>query len=275
MKPFLKWAGGKYRVLPEILKLLPSGQTLIEPFVGSGAVFLNTDFKNYILADINKDLINLYNCLKNGGKEFINECEAIFIPSNNQEKVFYELREEFNNLSDSNMDKERKSILFIYLNRHCFNGLCRYNKSFKFNVPYGRYKSPYFPREEMINFQEQSKKAKFIHQDFRQTMNITNTKKGDIFYCDPPYVPVSKTASFTSYAQGGFGLEEQEDLVECALQLKKKKISVLISNSDTQWVREHYIEDEYCSIKSFNVRRFISADSAKRNDVGEILALFK
>jgi len=160
--------------------------------------------------------------------------------------------------------------LFIYLNRHCFNGLCRYNKKGEFNVPYGRYKTPYFPEIEMREFCLKSKNAIFISKDFRETMN--EAVKGDIVYCDPPYVPLSVTSNFTDYATGGFDLEDQKDLVDLAVALKKKKIPVLISNSDTKWTKDHY---KSASIDYFDVQRFISADSSKRNKAGEILALFK
>ena len=271
MKPFLKWAGGKYRVLPQIEKILPHGNRLIEPFVGSGAVFLspNISFDSYYLSDSNNDLISLYKNLQKDGLEFIDSCEEFFDSQFREEEQFYKLRDTFNKTTDLKL----KSKLFIYLNRHCFNGLCRYNKKGGFNVPFGRYKKPYFPKEEMINFYEKSKKAQFFHKDFRDTMN--QAKEGDVVYCDPPYVPVSKTASFTSYAMNGFSEKDQKDLVIHALKLKEKNIPVLISNSDTDWVNLYYKEKDCEKILRFDVRRFISADKTKRNNAGEILALFK
>lgn len=268
MKPFLKWAGGKYRVVPQIEKILPKGKKLIEPFVGSGAVFLNLDYQEYLLSDTNKDLINLYNCLKHKKEDFIKSSKKIFSGYNTEEK-FYEQRARFNKTPP---DKELRSILFLYLNRHCFNGLCRYNKKGEFNVPYGRYKNPYFPEEEMRNFYERSKNATFIQGDFRKTMQAA--KKGDVVYCDPPYAPVSHTSNFTNYSMGGFDLSDQLDLVSMAKILKVKGVPVLISNSDTEWINNHYKEEDSI-ITRFNVQRFISADSSKRNKAKEILALFK
>ena len=271
MKPFLKWAGGKYRVLPKIEKILPHGERLIEPFVGSGAVFLssNISFDSYYLSDSNNDLITLYKNLQIGGLEFIDSCEEFFHSPYREESQFYKLRDTFNKTTDLKL----KSRLFIYLNRHCFNGLCRYNKKGGFNVPFGRYKKPYFPRDELINFYEKSKKAQFFHKDFRDTMN--QAKKGDVVYCDPPYVPVSKTASFTSYAKGGFDEKDQKDLVMHALKLKENNIPILISNSDTDWVNLNYQEKDCGKILRFDVRRQISGDKTKRNNTGEVLALFK
>ena len=147
MKPFLKWAGGKYRIIDKIISALPKKKTLIEPFVGSGAVFLNTEYENYILADTNTDLISLYLILQEHGIEFIRFTESLFSDTNNHEKVFYELRNEFN----ITKDVERKAAIFVYLNRHCFNGLCRYNSKGEFNVPFGRYSKPYFPFQEMLS----------------------------------------------------------------------------------------------------------------------------
>ena len=135
MKPFLKWAGGKFRIIDRVLDSLPKGKRLIEPFVGSGSVFLNANFEENVLADSNADLIHLYKQIQADGKEFIEYANSLFVSSNNTEVEFYKLRDEFNTTSDI----KRKSALFVYLNRHCFNGLCRYNSKGKFNVPFGRY----------------------------------------------------------------------------------------------------------------------------------------
>lgn len=140
-KPFLKWAGSKRKSIDFIKENLGiSHNRLVEPFVGSGAIFLNTDYDEYLLCDLNKDLINLYNILIDNGHKFIDVCSSFFTGEYNNEEDYYKFREHFNNTENV----EYKSILFLYLNRHCFNGLCRYNKSGKFNVPFGRYKKPYF-----------------------------------------------------------------------------------------------------------------------------------
>lgn len=141
MKPFLKWAGSKYKIIARIVASLPKGQQLIEPFAGSGAVFLNTNFDEYLIADTNADLINLFQQIQTHGKDFIAYGETFFTPENNTEAGFYILRDEFNACQDIS----KKSALFVYLNRHCFNGLCRYNSSGKFNVPFGRYAKPASP----------------------------------------------------------------------------------------------------------------------------------
>jgi len=265
IRPFLKWAGNKYRILHQIHKLLPEGERLVEPFVGSGALFLNTDFDDYLLCDSNRDLIDLYQQLKRRGKKFIDECQVYFQPRYNQESHYYRLRERFN-LSD---DRQERAALFLYLNRHGYNGLCRYNASGGFNVPFGRYKRPYFPEQEMRAFREKAQQASFRHQVFETTFRGAET--GDVIYCDPPYVPLSASSNFTSYSAGGFSLEQQKDLVRVARETAAKGIPVLISNHDTPFTSDHYHE---ARLETFFVQRHISRNGQKRDKAGEILALF-
>ena len=125
VRPFLKWAGNKYRIVERVKACLPTGKRLIEPFVGSGAVFLNTGYPRYLLADSNKDLIDLYQHLKKDGPTFIEECRRLFRRANNTAEAYYRLRAEFNACTDT----RRRAVLFVYLNRHGYNGLCRYNAS--------------------------------------------------------------------------------------------------------------------------------------------------
>ena len=175
-KPFLKWAGGKYRLASVIRAALPQGSRLIEPFVGSGAVFLNMDYPSYVLADSNHHLIDLFQLLKSEGGGFIDFCQSFFDKEANSESVFYQRRDLFNATNDIKL----RSALFVYLNRHCFNGLCRYNAKGFFNVPFGRYKSPLFPRQEMLAFHRKSQYACFNVSDFSHTMKMA--QKGDIIY---------------------------------------------------------------------------------------------
>ncbi len=265
MKPFLKWAGSKYKIVERIRESLPRGKRLIEPFAGSGAVFLNTSYDVYLIADSNADLINLFNQVKTHGEEFIDYARALFDPSTNTESAYYALREEFN----ATGDVRRKSALFIYLNRHCFNGLCRYNSKGGFNVPFGRYSSPNFPSNEVRHFAEKSKAATFLLSDFVETM--ANAKEGDVVYCDPPYVPLSATSNFTDYTQDGFGGKEQEQLAISAQKLRSRGIPVVISNHDTVFTREIYAS---ARIEAFQVQRFISRDAGNRGKAAELLASF-
>ncbi len=265
IRPFLKWAGNKFRILERVRSRLPEGKRLVEPFVGSGAVFLNTDYPRYLLSDSNGDLVDLYNTLKKQGEEFIERCRALFIPENNLEAAYYALREEFNETDDP----VRRVALFVYLNRHGYNGLCRYNRSGGFNVPFGRYRRPYFPAEEMRAFHRKAKRAVFRHEDFARTMS--HLEAGDVAYCDPPYVPLSASANFTTYSAAGFNLDEQEKLAVMAQQAARRGIPVLISNHDTPESLRIYTGSE---IQRFQVQRSISCNGKKRDKVGELLALY-
>lgn len=265
-RPFLKWAGNKYQIIDRIKQQLPEGKRLIEPFAGSGAVFLNTDYPRYLLTDTNGDLINLFNFLKKEGKEFIEYCRPLYSEKNNQEERYYALREEFNSCTDS----RKRSALFVYLNRHGYNGLCRYNKKGRYNVPFGRYKRPYFPEKEMFAFHLKAKRATFKQQDFQTT--IKKSREGDVIYCDPPYVPLSPSANFTSYSAGGFDMALQQTLANIATQAAERNIPVLISNHKTKFTEDAY--QAASDIKRFHVRRYISCNGNKRGKAGELLALF-
>ncbi|MGE5606990.1 MAG: Dam family site-specific DNA-(adenine-N6)-methyltransferase [Bacteroidota bacterium] len=267
MRPFLKWAGGKYRLVERIKAKLPQGVRLLEPFAGSCALSLNTDYQSYWLNDINADLINLYQVLQSEGTAFIKFCGKYFTRENNTSEKYYEIRRQFNQETDIFI----KSALFIYLNRHGYNGLSRYNAGGEFNVPFGKYAKPYFPEQEMIHFHTKFKNAKFTCIDF-ETM-ISEARHGDLVYCDPPYEPLNETSNFTSYSAGGFGRAEQERLARVAARTAERGIPVLISNHRTDFILNIYQKAK--EIQIFPVRRFISCDGDNRNSVEEILALFK
>lgn len=265
-KPFLKWAGNKFRIIETIRTMLPEGKRLVEPFAGSGAVFLNTSYDEYLLADNNADLITLFTILRDQGDEFIAQCEKLFRDSTNYEDYYYRRRDEFNRCTDA----KRKAALFVYLNRHGYNGLCRYNAGGGFNVPFGRYKKPYFPAREMQRFHEHAQRAQFIHQDFVHVFGML--KAGDVVYCDPPYVPLSKSASFTCYSAGGFDLQQQTTLATLAQTARQRGVPVLISNHNTQFTRTAYRAAD--NIKRLQVKRLISCQGQKRQPAAELLALF-
>ncbi len=247
--------------------MLKDGKRLVEPFTGSGAVFLNTGYSHYLLADTNLDLINLYRQLTSEGQPFIDYCQTVFVRANNKTR-YYRLREEFNRTGDT----RRKSALFLYLNRHCYNGLVRYNSRGQFNTPFGLYKKPYFPLQEMQHFLQAATRAEFVHMDFQHCMQ--STIPGDVVYCDPPYVPLTDTACFTDYHTGGFGWEDQLKLIELAQQLASRDIQVVISNHDVPQIRKLY-KQAGAAITGFQVRRTISANTGNRGRVGELLAVFE
>lgn len=266
VRPFLKWAGNKFRIMDRIQKSLPPGNRLIEPFAGSAAVFLNTDYDQYLINDNNPDLINLYNLLKQDGQFFINKARRYFTPRYNNEEEYYKIRTRFNKTDDIAL----RAILFLYLNRHGYNGLCRYNNQGGYNVPFGRYKSPYFPEKEMQFFHTKSQNAEFVISGFEQV--IKSAKYGDVIYCDPPYVPLSASANFTTYSAGGFNMDDQTKLADLAKEVADNGISILISNHNTSFTRKVYTAAS--KIEKFYVQRYISCKGDKRKSAGELLALF-
>jgi DNA adenine methylase len=268
-KPFLKWAGGKSKLVPTLERFLGFSGRLVEPFVGSGAVFMGTRFNSYFLADSNKDLVCLFSTLKHSFAELVTEAEGLFQPRFNSETSFYELRKEFNELANED-NALRKSALFLYLNKHAFNGLCRYNAKGQFNVPFGRYERPTMPANELKAFAEKAQLAEFQCLDYRETFR--RLVPGDVVYFDPPYVPLSKTASFTSYDKGGFGENEQRELADLANICREKGNLVVISNHDTDFTREIY---KGAKIESIDVRRSISSKASTRGKTKEIIAVFQ
>lgn len=262
MKPFLKWAGGKHKLAPLILATLPKTKTLVEPFVGSGAVFLMAKYESYVLSDINPDLILMYQQIQQNTEGFILRAKKLFEANNNNSVDYYRLRQEFND----SKDPERRAELFIYLNRHCFNGLCRYNSKGGFNVPFGDYSGPNFPEKEVRDFGHKAKLATFVVQDFRQAMS--SVSEDSSVYCDPPYIPKSPTAGFTAYSGKEFGLNDHKDIRKLAKELQIRKIPVLVSNSDTDLSRQLYEGD---TKKAFDVQRSISSNGSTRSKVGELL----
>ena len=268
VRPFLKWAGNKFRIIDKVKKRLPAGKRLVEPFTGSGAVFLNTDYDEYLLCDANRDLIELYTILRDEGDDFIEEARRYFNGKYNNEESYYELREEFNTARKH----EKRAALFLFLNRHGYNGLCRYNSKGRFNVPFGRYKRPYFPQKELHAFHLKAQRAEFKHLSFEQTM--TETHSGDVVYCDPPYVPLSASANFTSYSAGGFSMEQQQQLADLAQQNAAHGIPVVISNHSTELTRRIYKQAGGDCGRAFSVQRYISCNGKQRNKASELLAFF-
>ncbi len=266
-RAFLKWAGGKFQLLPQLLEHFPEGNTLIEPFVGAGSIFLNTNYKRYLLSDVNHDLISLYQTLQTQGRQFIAEAKALFNARHNQEKKFYSLREQFN----QSEDRQERAILFLYLNRHCYNGLCRYNQQGAFNVPFGRNPKPYFPEDELYAFYEKSSRAKFVCQSFEKTLTQAKRYKNAVVYCDPPYVPLSKTSSFTRYHHYDFLDEAHTTLATRSLALASSGHTVIISNNNTPYTRKLY---EHAQVKLVHATRSINCQATQRRKIKELIAVY-
>jgi len=267
-KSFLKWAGGKHYAIDSITSFQPNdSKRLVEPFVGSAAVAIGININNFLLCDVNQDLISLYKHLISNPQKFIQDCRSLFTEGNNIDGAYYDFRKEFNTSEDS----YRKSCLFIFLNRHCFNGLMRYNSSGLFNTPFGKYHHPYFPEKEMRFFAEKFKDSKFCHCDFRKTFE--EVVEGDFVYCDPPYVSIGKTnASFTAYAKGGFSSSDQIQLATCCRQAADRGAVVVVSNHDTPESRDLYSNAD--DIYELDVKRTIGGKGAIRGAVGEVIVVY-
>ena len=265
-RAFLKWAGGKFKLVDTLKDFLPEGERLVEPFVGAGSVFLNTDYSKYLLCDINQDLINLYNIIQKQPELYIKETRKLFCENMNTKEAYYDIRAKFN----ASEDPLERSIYFLYMNRHGFNGLCRYNLSGGFNVPFGSYKKPYFPEAELNAFAEKSQTAEFKCIGYEQAFEAA--RSGDVIYCDPPYAPLSTTASFTTYVGAGFSLDDQALLARVSRHIARdKNIPVVISNHDIPLTRELY---HGARLGQIQVQRYISQKGSGRNKVDELIALY-
>jgi DNA adenine methylase len=281
-KTFLKWAGNKSRVLPHLIPHIGNPKRYCEPFGGSLAVALNTPAEQYILNDVNKDLVAIYQNLVNPNDDkFILYCEELFIPENNTKEAYLELRAHFNQATNST----ERARLFVYLNRHCFNGLSRYNIKGGFNVPYGRevknkdtgekeIQSAYFSKKEMMNFRMyflSKQLVRFTSLSFEDSSLYEDLETGDVVYMDPPYVPASDTANFTSYATDGFTSDQQVQLAELAESLAAKGIRVIVSNHDVPVTRELY---KNATIYPIQVTRTIAAKGTSRTKANELIAVY-
>lgn len=260
-KSILKWAGNKIRLMETLQSYIGNPNIFVEPFGGSLSVSLNTSANEYRVGDINADIINLYNTILEDDN-FIQTTKHYF--NNGLDRLkFNDLREEFN--------KTRSPYIFLYLNRHCFNGLTRYNKSGNFNVPFGEYKSVYFPDEEINNFKIKFSNTKIRNTSFNDMSYYDGLCKGDVVYFDPPYLPLNDTSNFTNYSKEGFTKKQHEELAEICNTLAKKGVTVVISNHDVSLARELYKE---ATIHSIMVNRSISASGMSRNKVPEIIAIW-
>lgn len=269
LRAALKWAGGKYSVLPKLLAAFPDAPRLIEPFLGSAVVCLNTNYPEYILNDNNPDLIAFYRCIQKEGHTFIRACESYFSEQTNTKDAYEKYREKYNNILIHGGSRRDRAMLLLYLSRHGFNGLYRVNSKGLYNVPHGRYVKVKFPREELFNLHRKFQHAEIRHGDFEGTMRLAT--KGDLIYCDPAYVPLSDTANFSSYTKMGFSIEDHRRLADTARELGAQGVNVIISNHDTEVSRELYAG---ARIDSFTVQRNISRDAKNRGRAPELLAFY-
>lgn len=269
-KPFVKWAGGKRQLMPIIERYIPSDfGTYFEPFLGGGALLFHMIHKNPEVrckaSDLNSDLVLAYVTIRDRVDELVSSLQNHAKNyKKNPDSYYYATRE-----SEPTGQIEKVSRL-LFLNRTCFNGLYRVNSKGKFNVPLGRYANPNIVNEENLvsaSHALRSKKIQFSCRDFASV--LSDAKKGDFVYFDPPYQPVSKTASFTSYTNKDFTHEDLEKLVQVSEKLADRGCKVLHSNSNTRQVRDLF--SSYWKVVEIRANRSINSDSAKRTGHTELL----
>lgn len=266
-RPIFKWVGGKFSELPTVLEHLPHGKRLIEPFVGGGSVFTNAGFRHNLLNDINGDLINFYQTLQREGHSLITLAYRFFQDYNSAD-AFLNVRNAFNNGA---YDSLHHAAAFLYLNRHCFNGVTRYNRKGKFNVGYGKQKSPYFPLAEMEAFLDDdiSKYSEFVSGDFAGVIEAAGND--DVIFCDPPYEPLPDTTGFTNYSGHSFRFEDQQRLVSLLVDAHRRGAKIVITNSGAPNIRELYVGNGF-KVYPMPSRRSVSCKASTRMIANDIIA---
>lgn len=284
-EPILKWAGGKRQLVPQLKARIPKKyNNYHEPMFGAGALFFELKPVGGTVNDINDRLINFHRQVKENPEELIEKCQSFKPPTsepdpdeefsetdrkgNQVENYYYQQRALFNRRpNDEEFDPVEEAALLLYLNRTCYNGLYRENNDGEFNVPIGDFTNPDWVREEQI--MEASKVLADV--DIRKgdfSYILDQVEENDLVYFDPPYQPMSATANFTQYDQDGFGREDQERLLEIALELIEKGAYVIISNSA---VTADMYEDAGLRVEIVEAKRAINSDPDNRDEVEEVI----
>ena len=289
VKPFVKWAGGKNSLIPQLTKYYPvelkngNIERYVEPFVGGGAVLLDIlqkyEVKEAYAFDINKDLINCYNVIKNDVEALIQELDKkekdfLILDSDNRQKYFYDIRNEYNSYILNDELNSKRASEFIFLNRTCFNGLYRVNKDGKFNVPCGKYKNPTIcDSNNLRNLSKLIQNVTFEYGDYRKSENLIT--ENTFVYFDPPYRPLSVTSGFTSYTKEDFNDENQKELAHYYNQLNLKNAKLMLSNSNPKNVNEedNFFDTIYDGfiINEVSAKRMINSNAKRRGEISELL----
>lgn len=262
IKPILKWAGGKTQLINELASYFPNKiNKYIEPFIGGGALYFHTLPDNAIISDINPELINLYNTIKDSPNEVIDILKSY----KNEEAFYYEMRSKiYDNLS--NIEKAARTL---YLNKTCFNGLYRVNKKGHFNTPYGKYVNPNFINKEgIVEASEALKNATIIHSDYKSILD-SYAEPGDFIFLDPPYLPVGKYEDFKRYTKESFYEEDHYELAEYVKKLSDLGCYVILTNSNSPLVYELYKDFDIRVVKT---KRYVNSNPTKRT--GEDVIVF-
>jgi len=263
---FIKWAGGKKQLLEQFKQFFPQkAERYFEPFVGGGAVAFyiiqKNNLKEIYLSDINEELINCYKMIRDNVEELISQLR--FHKESHNKEYYYSLRE----LSPEILSKVERASRFIYLNKTCFNGLYRVNSKGKFNVPMGSYKNPsIFQENDLRALSKVLKIAKILKMPFEKVLMYA--KEGDFIYFDPPYYPLTKGKNFISYTKDNFSEQDQIRLAQVFKKLDKKGCKVMLSNSDTEFIKNLY---KGYNIHMVKANRMINCDAAKRGKINEVV----
>lgn len=265
--PVVKWVGGKRQLLDDIVPLLPKQITsYCEPFLGGGAVLFELQPNTAIVNDINTDLIQMYEVIRDNVDELI----EVLGKHINDEEHFYSVRDwDRNKKKYEQLTKVERAARIIYLNKTCYNGLFRVNNAGEFNTPFGHYKKPEIvnaPTLRAVSDYFQKATLTFSSVDYEEV--LTKISKETFVYLDPPYDPVSDTAKFTGYAKGGFDRTEQLRLKECCDTLDKCGIKFMLSNSATDFIKEQYSSYNITIVKA---KRAVNSNAAKRGHVDEVI----
>lgn len=289
VKPFLKWAGGKGQLLSEIEKYYTFEEGKVtkyaEPFVGGGAVLFDIlskyDLEEVYISDINAELINTYRIIRDNIDELIALLQTMqneFIPKDTEQRKIYYLskRERFNDLKVNGNESVNieKAALMIFLNKTCFNGLFRVNKKGLFNVPMGSYKKPLICDEDNLRaVSDKLKNVRIVCGDYRESAEFIDSNT--FVYFDPPYRPITDTASFTAYTENLFNDDEQIELAKFVDEMHRKGAKVVISNSDPKNsnIEDNFFDNIYSShkIKRVEATRMINCNSEARGKIKELL----
>ncbi|MFX4261574.1 DNA adenine methylase [Pelotomaculum propionicicum] len=268
VKPVVKWAGGKTKILNQLSKYFPREYfNYHEPFMGGGAVFFylfeeirNKNAKAY-LSDSIEEIINLYRVIRDDVERLITISKKHIY----DQKYYYNIRSQ----DTAELDDIQRASRTLYLNKTCFNGLYRVNSKGQFNVSFGDYTDPVIVNEEALrNASRTFQQAELYAGDFEIVMK--NARAGDFVYFDPPYVPLSPTSNFTGYTSGAFGFADHRRLREVFSALQERGCYVMLSNSNTEFVRDLY---RGCNIKTINAIRAINSDASKRGSIKELVVL--
>jgi len=266
-KPFIKWAGGKRQLLPEIKERIPAviKGTYFEPFVGAGAVFLELQRNKATINDLNSELIDAYTSIKENVDELIELLQAYAIK--NEASFFYEIRSKDRDETFNDWSKVEKAARFIYLNKTCYNGLYRVSAQGFFNTPFGNYKKPAICEEiklRAISNYLNTNSVTIYNGDYEKSVKA---KKDDFVYFDPPYHSPDKT-NFTGYQKGGFDESEQERLFRLFAKLSDDGVKCMLSNSATPFIKNLYKDYNIDVVKA---TRAINSISSERGAVDEVI----